>query len=159
MTPFGPMTIMFGKALPPVLVGLVQSSIVLLIALYWFDIPFAGSFAKLYTALVIFNFATVSIELCISALTSTMQQAMLYSFTTLMPMILLSGFVTPISSMPEAFRYATLINPARYGVEMVQRIYLEGVDTTEIAHLLWSLGMIAVVTLGMAPQLFRSKLG
>lgn len=50
VTPFGPMTIMFGKALPPVLVGLVQSSIVLLIALYWFDIPFAGSFATLYTA-------------------------------------------------------------------------------------------------------------
>ena len=158
VTPFGPMTIMFGKALSPVLVGLVQSSIVLFIALYWFAIPFAGSLATLYLALVIFNFAIVGIGLCISTLTSTMQQAMLYSFTLLMPMILLSGFATPITSMPEAFQYATLLNPVRYGVSLTQRIYLEGVGAGEIKHLLWPLGAMAVVSLGMASRLFRSKL-
>jgi len=159
VTPFGPLTIMFGKALPPVLVGLVQSSIVLLIALHWFAIPFAGSLAALYLALALFNFAIVGIGLCVSALTSTMQQAMLYSFSLLMPMILLSGFVTPITSMPEAFQYATQINPVRYGVELAQRIYLEGAGAGEIKHLFWPLGAMAVVTLGMASRLFRSKLG
>jgi len=159
VTPFGPLTIMFGKALPPVLVGLTQSSLVLLIALHWFTIPFAGSLALLYTALILFNFAMVGVGLCVSALTSTMQQAMLYTFTLLMPMILLSGFATPVTSMPEAFQYATLINPVRYGVELAQRIYLEGAGLDELKHLLWPLVAMAVVTLGAASRLFRSKLG
>ncbi|SBW01060.1 ABC-2 type transporter [uncultured delta proteobacterium] len=159
VTPFGPLTIMFGKALPPVLVGLAQSTIVLFIALNWFKIPFAGSLAILYLALIIFNFAIVGIGLCVSALTSTMQQAMLYSFTLLMPMILLSGFATPITSMPEAFQLATQINPVRYGVELAQRIYLEGAGITEISHLFWPLGVMAIVTLGMASRLFRTRLG
>ncbi len=159
VTPFDSMTIMFGKALPPVLVGLVQSSVVLLIALGWFAIPFAGSLATLYLALIVFNFAIVGIGLCVSVMTATMQQAMLYSFTLLMPMILLSGFATPITSMPEVFQYATQINPVRYGVELMQRIYLEGAGISEIKHLLWPLGAMAVVTLGAASRLFRGKLG
>lgn len=159
VTPFGPMTIMLGKALPPVLVGLGQSSIILAVALYWFGIPFAGSFTLLYAGLVTFNFAVVGIGLCISALTATMQQAMLYSFSLLMPMILLSGFTTPVTSMPEAFQLATLVNPVRYGVELAQRIYLEGAGLTEIGHLFLPLGILAALTLGAASRLFRSRLG
>jgi len=159
VTPCEPMAIMLGKALPPVLVGLAQSSIVLIIALKWFAIPFSGSLPLLYLALIIFNFAIVGIGLCVSALTSTMQQAMLYSFTLLMPMILLSGFTTPITSMPEMFQHITLINPVRYGVELTQRIYLEGAGISEIKHLLWPLAAMAIVTLGIASRLFRSKLG
>ena len=159
VTPFGPITIMLGKALPPILVGLVQSSLVLLVALNWFAIPYAGSFLLLYAGLLLFNCAIVGIGLCISALTATMQQAMLYSFTLLMPMILLSGFTTPISSMPEAFQYATLLNPVRYGVAFAQRIYLEGAGIAEVRHLLWPLAAMAVVTLGAASRLFRIRMG
>lgn len=159
VTPLDPITIMLGKAIPPVLVGLAQSFIVLLIALYWFAIPFAGSLFLLFWALLIFNFAIVGIGLCISALTSTMQQAMLYSFTLLMPMILLSGFATPISSMPEGFQLATFANPVRYGVELAQRIYLEGAGMAELKHLFWPLGLIAIGTSWAASRLFRSRLG
>lgn len=159
VTPFGPLTIMLGKALPPILVGLVQSTLVLLIALKWFNIPFAGSFAMLYLALVVFNFAVVGIGLCVSAFSATMQQAMLYSFTLLMPMVLLSGFATPISAMPKALQISTLANPLRYGVELAQRIYLEGAGMAELAHLFWPLGLTAIVTLGAASRLFRSRLG
>ena len=158
VTPFGPMTIMLGKAIPPVLVGLVQSTLVLLIALHWFAIPFAGAFPLLYAALILFNFAIVGIGLCVSALTSTMQQAMLYSFSLLMPMILLSGFITPVTSMPEVLQCVTQLNPVRYGVELAQRIYLEGAGFQETQHLFWPLGVIAVMTLGMASRLFRSRL-
>ena len=159
VTPFDPITLMLGKALPPVVVGLGQSSVVLLIALYWFGIPFAGSYFPLYLGLLIFNFTIVGIGLCVSALCSTMQQALLYCFTMIMPMVLLSGFATPIDSMPEALRYATLLNPVRYGVEFAQRIYLEGAETVDMLHLFWPLVLMAVVTLGAASKLFRSRLG
>ena len=158
VTPLGPMTLMLGKALPPVCVGLVQSSVVLLVALHWFKIPYAGTYSVLYLGLLIFNFSIVGIGLCISAFSATMQQALLYCFTLLMPMVLLSGFATPIASMPEALQYATLVNPVRYGVTFAQRIYLEGADLAVMFHLYWPLGLIAAVSLGAASRLFRSRL-
>ena len=159
VTPFGPMTLMMGKALPPVCVGLAQSSLVLLIALYWFHIPYAGSYALLYAGLALFNFTVVGIGLCISALTTTMQQAMLYSFSLLMPMILLSGFTTPIASMPEALQLATLANPVRYGVEFAQRIYLEGAAWPELMNAFWPLALMSALSLGAASRMFRMRLG
>ena len=158
VTPFGPMALMIGKALPPVLVGLAQASIVLCIALYWFAIPYAGSFVLLYAGLLLFNAAIVGIGLCVSTLTSTMQQAMLFTFTLLMPMILLSGFTTPVSSMPQALRAATLLNPVRHGVELAQRVYLEGAGLAEVQHLLLALAGIALASLGLASRLFRLRL-
>ena len=158
VTPFGPMTIMLGKALPPVFVGIGQSTIVLFIALYWFAIPFSGSYGLLYAGLFIFNFSIVGIGLCISALTATMQQALLFTFSSLMPMILLSGFLTPISSMPGALQSATLLNPVRYGVECAQRIYLEGAGLREMRFVFLPMAVIAVVTLGTASKLFRARL-
>ena len=74
-----------------------------------------------------------------------------------MPMILLSGFATPISSMPEAFQLATRLNPVRYGVDFAQRIYLEGANIYQIMHDLIPLMCIAVVTLTSAACLFRIK--
>ena len=159
VTPFGPMTIMLGKALPPVLIGIGQASIVLLIALYWFGIPFAGSCLPLYVGLVVFNLTVVGLGLCVSALTATMQQAMLFTFTLMMPMILLSGFTTPISSMPQALQLVTLLNPVRYGVEFAQRIYLEGAGFDEMLPIFLPLALMSLVTLGAASRLFRSRLG
>ena len=158
VTPFGPMTILLGKALPPILVGLAQSSIVFFFAINIFSIPYAGSFALLYLALLLFNFAVVGIGLCVSALSSTMQQAMLYCFTLLMPMVLLSGFATPVSSMPKGFQWATLVNPVRYAVEFTRKLYLEGAGFNEIVHTLWPLILIAVLTFGAASKLFRIKM-
>ena len=158
VTPLGPMELLLGKALPPVVIGLVQSSLVLLIALEWFSIQFQGSYLLLYAGLFIYNCAIVGIGLCISALTATMQQAMLYCFTALMPMILLSGFATPIASMPAALQKATLLNPARYGVAFAQSIYLEGATLDAVLPLYIPLAIMACITLGTASRLFRTRL-
>lgn len=159
VTPMGPMAVMLGKAFPAVAVGIIQSGMVLLIALHWFSIPFAGSFTLLFLGLLLFNFALVGVGLCISALVATMQQAMLYAFSLIMPMILLSGFATPISSMPRAVQFLTYVNPCRYGIEFAQRIYLQGASFMDIAHTFWPLVIIWVVTMSAAARLFRSRLG
>ena len=131
----------------------------LLLALHWFGIPFSGSYLLLYAGLFLFNFSIVGIGLCISALTSTMQQSMLFSFSLLVPMILLSGFTTPIASMPDGFQTMTLLNPVRYGVEFAQRIYLEGAGFAELWHVFAPLLAIAAITLGVTAKLFRRHLG
>lgn len=159
VTPLEPMAVMLGKALPSVVVGLAQSALVFCIAIFWFAIPFGGSGLLLFSGLALFNFAVVGMGLCISALTATMQQAMLYAFSFMMPMILLSGFATPISSMPAAVRYITFVNPARYGIDFVQRVYLQGANLADVAHTLWPLAVITLVTMGVAARLFRSRLG
>src|SRR5262249_1297384 len=126
VTPFRPVEIMAGKALPSLLIGTVQATSILLVAQLWFRIPFAGSFVTLYAGLILFLLAAVGIGLLVSSVAATMQQAMLYSFVVMMPFTLLSGLTTPISNMPALLQYYTLINPLRYAIEIVHEIYLEG---------------------------------
>ena len=77
VTPLTPLQILIGKALPSMLVGLLQSSLVLLIIRFWFQVPMAGPLWLLYLGLLAFNAATVGVGLSVSALSLTMQQAML----------------------------------------------------------------------------------
>jgi ABC-2 type transport system permease protein len=158
VTPFRPAEIMAGKTIPPMLIGIVQATMVLLVAQLWFRIPFAGSFIVLYAGMTLFLLAAVGLGLLVSAFAGTMQQAMLYSFVVMMPFILMSGLTTPISSMPEVLQYVTLINPLRYAIEIAHRVYLEGAGLSLLSSQLWPLGLIALVTLSVASWLFRRGL-
>jgi ABC-2 type transport system permease protein len=158
VTPFRPVEIMAGKALPSMLIGIVQATLVLLVAQLWFRIPFAGSFVTLYVGLSVFLLAAVGIGLLISSVAATMQQAMLFSFLLMMPFALLSGLTTPISSMPTFVQYLTLLNPLRYAIAMSHRVYLEGVGLGLLIPQLWPLAMIALITLSGASWMFRHRL-
>lgn len=158
VTPYTPAEIMAGKALPSVIIGAIQATNVLLVAQLWFHIPFAGSFLTLYTGLSLFLLAAVGIGLLVSAVAVTMQQAMLYSFLIMMPFALLSGLATPLSSMPKALQYVTLVNPLRYAIEIAERVYLEGAGLYQLLPDLWPLAVIAVLTLSAASWMFRHRL-
>src|SRR5687768_3011115 len=158
VTPFRPAEIMAGKALPAVVVGIVQATMVLLVAQLWFQIPFAGSFVTLYVGLGVFLLAAIGIGLLLSSLAATMQQAMLFSFLLIMPFSLLSGLTTPISSMPMVLQYLTLLNPLRYAIDIAHRVYLEGVGLNFLIPELWPLALMAAVTLSAASWMFRHRL-
>jgi ABC-2 type transport system permease protein len=158
VTPYRPVEIMAGKSLPSILVGLVQATNVLLVAQLWFHIPFAGSFLTLYIGLCLFLLAAVGIGLLISSIAANMQQAMLFTFVVMMPFALLSGLTTPLSSMPKALQYATMVNPLRYAIDIAQRVYLEGVGLERLAPDLWPLAIIAIITLSVASWMFRHRL-
>jgi ABC-2 type transport system permease protein len=158
VTPFRPVEIMAGKSLPSVLVGMVQATLVLLVAQLWFRIPFAGSFSTLYAGLSVFVLASTGIGLLVSSVATTMQQAMLFSFLIMMPFALLSGLTTPVSSMPEALQYLTLINPLRYAIDLAHRVYLEGVGLALLWPQLWPLAVMAITTLSAASWMFRHRL-
>ena len=158
VTPLSPLEIMVGKAIPPVMIGLVQSSLVLLIAMYWFRIPMAGSLWTLYAGLIVFTTACVGIGLSISAVSASMQQAMLYTFVLVMPLMLLSGLTTPVRNMPHWLQLGTMVNPLRFAIDLVQRVYLEGVGMAVVGHDLIPMFLIGVVTLPLAAWLFRNRL-
>ncbi len=158
VTPFRPAEIMAGKALPSLLIGMVQATTILLVAQFWFRIPFAGSFVTLYVGLSFFLLAAVGIGLLVSSVAATMQQAMLYSFMLMMPFALLSGLATPLSNMPKSLQYITLVNPLRYAIEIAERTYLEGAGLDRLLPDLWPLAVIALVTLSAASWMFRHRL-
>jgi ABC-2 type transport system permease protein len=158
VTPLSPTLIMLGKALAPILIGLAQATLVLLVARFWFGVPLAGSALTLYAGLLLFTVASVGLGLSISALSNNMQQAMLYTFVLLMPLVLLSGLTTPVRNMPPFMQMLTLVNPLRYAVDLLQRVYLEGVGLAAVAGDIWPLILITGVTLPLAAWLFRNRL-
>lgn len=158
VTPYRPYEIMIGKALPSIGIGLTQATLILAVSTLWFGIPLAGSLMALYAGLLLFTVACVGIGLSISALSANMQQAMLYSFALVMPFMLLSGLATPIENMPEPMQWLTAINPLRYAIHFVQRVYLEGVGLAAVSGDLAALVVIAACTLPLAAWLFRNRL-
>ncbi len=158
VTPLTPSQILIGKALPSIMIGLVQSTIIFLIIRFWFQIPMNGSVWLMYLGLISFTTAAVGIGLSISAVALTMQQAMLYTFLIMMPMMLLSGLLTPVRNMPEILQIATYVNPLRFGIDLVRRVYLEGAVLADIAHDFIPLLAMAAVTLPLAGWLFRHRL-
>lgn len=158
VTPATPGQILIGKALPSILIGLLQSGLVVLIARFWFQIPMAGNALALGAGLLLFTLAVVGIGLSISALSDTMQQAMLYAFVLMVPLVLLSGLATPVSNMPEGFQIATYANPLRFAIDLVRRVYLEGATLTQVWHDFIPFFCLAALTLPLAAWLFRNRL-
>ena len=158
VTPLRPLEVLVGKALPSILVGLVQATIVLTAALYWFRVPLVGSFATLYAALTLFLTASVGVGLFVSTLASSMQQALMGCFVVIMPCALLSGLSTPVSAMPDWVKTITIANPLRWGIVVVHRIFLEGASFFEVLPDLAPLIAIAVLSLGVSAWRFKNRL-
>ena len=158
VTPFRPFEIMAGKALPSVLVGIIQATGVFLVAQLWFRIPFAGSIITLFAGMLFFLLAAIGIGLLLSAVAATMQQAMLFALLIIMPFSLLSGLTTPINNMPSVLQYLTAINPLRYAIDIARRVYLEGAGLHLLSHDILPLTLIAVVTLSGASWMFGHRM-
>jgi len=158
VTPFRPVEIMAGKSLPSILIGLVQMIMVLVLAIFWFRIPFQGSLGTLFLGVSFFLVAAVGIGLMISSVAVTLQQALLGSFLTIMPCSLLSGLNTPISNMPHSIQFVTRFNPLRYAITIVHRVFLEGATLAEISTELWPLALIGACSLSVAVWMFRRRI-
>ena len=158
VTPLQPYEILIAKAIPPMIIGTIQATLVLLLTIFWFGITPVGSIGTLYLTIFIFLLSSVGVGLSISAISDSMQQIMVYCFVILLPMLLLSGLSTPIQNMPDILQYATYINPMRFAVESVRRIYLEGAGLNLIAINYIPMLIVASITLPLAATLFRKKL-
>ena len=158
VTPLSPLQILIGKAVAPVVIGIFQATLVLLICQFWFKIPFVGDFFSLYLTLFVFILTCVGIGLSISAISQTMQQVMVYCFVLLMPMVLLSGMATPVENMPEFLQTVTYANPMRFALDSVRRIYLEGCTFLDVAFNFVPMLTVAAITLPVAAYLFRNNI-
>ncbi len=132
VTPLSPREMILGKTIPFAMIGMLDMALITTVALLWFGVPFRGNFVLLLVASLLYLLPALGMGLFISTISSTQQEAFLASFLVLMPTILLSGFMFPVSSMPEIFRWLTLLNPMRHFLEIVRGIFLKGSDLGEL---------------------------
>ncbi len=150
--------LMLGKTIPVALVALVQITLVILVALFWFDVPFRGSFWALYLAAALFILAGLSFGLFLSTLASTQQEAFLSMFLFLLPGIILSGFMYPVDTMPWIFQELTLLNPLRHFLEVIRAIFLKGSGVRELWPQFAFLTVMALGGVVGATRRFRATL-
>ena len=158
VTPLRPGEILIGKALPGLLIGLVEATAIILVATLWFRVPLLGHLWTLYAGLVLFLLSAVGVGLMISSLAVTQQQGLLGAFLFLVPSIILSGFATPIANMPPAVQDLTYLNPMRYFLIVLRGVFLQGTPFGLLLSQLWPMAVIAVVTLTIAGWLFRHRM-
>jgi ABC-2 type transport system permease protein len=127
VSPVSTMELIIGKSLPFFLLSFVHLLMVMMVAMFWFKVPFKGNFFFLLVASSSFIFAAIGMGLYIAAISRTQQQAILAGFMYILPMVIFSGFAFPIYAMPKIIQYATYINPLRYFMTIFRAVFLKGV--------------------------------
>ncbi len=158
VTPLKPIELIIGKTIPYTIISLAQMAMVMLFALYWFEVPLAGSIPELFLATCLFLLSTLGVGLFISTVSKTQQQAMMTTFFFILPFFMLSGFVFPIANMPVVVQWLTYLNPLRYFLVIIRGIFLKGVGL----HILWpqyvSMTILGVAVFAGAVGRFRKRL-
>jgi ABC-2 type transport system permease protein len=158
VSPLQPMEILIGKTVPAVLIGMGEGSIIIAVGVFVLGVPFTGSLALLYAAMLFYIAAIVGVGLFISSFANTQQQAILGAFVFMVPAITLSGFATPIANMPDWLQVATEANPIRYFLVISKGIFLKDMPASLVFANVWPMAVIAAVTLTAATWLFRRRL-
>lgn len=158
VTPMRPVEILIGKALPGLVVGIIEATVILVVIVQIFDIPLRGDIGALYLGLILFLLSATGIGLMISAISVTQQQAILGAFLFLVPAVILSGFSTPIANMPEVIQWLTYLNPLRYFLIIIRGVFLEGNSYGLLIDQYWPMLIISVVSLGFSGWLFKHRM-
>lgn len=158
VTPIRPWILLAGKCLPYVLFGFVDVLAVLLLGNLVFEVPFRGSFEVIALGSFLYLFSTLGIGILIAAFSSSQQQAMLGAFGFVLPAMLLSGFMSPISSMPAWLRPFTMLIPMRHFIEIMRGCLLKGARIADLAPQLVALTVLGIAILAISVARFRKRL-
>ena len=158
VSPCTPTEIIVAKAIPAFLVGTVLASVMMGAAVFFFGVPFTGSFPLLFACLMLFILSLVGIGLMISSICSTQQQAILGTFAVAVPAIIMSGFATPVEKMPVALQWLAECIPLKHFLIILQGSFLKALPPADVFANAWPMAAIAAVTLTLATLFVRSKL-
>jgi ABC-2 type transport system permease protein len=156
--PATPLEIMVGKIAPYVVVGMIQSTVVLLLAKYVFGVPVIGSLLLLAGALTLFIIANLAVGYTFSTIAQSQLQAMQMTVFFLLPAILLSGFAFPFAGMPGWAQDIGEILPSTHFLRIARGVLLKGNDFANILGELWPLALFTFVAGTIALLRFRRTL-
>jgi len=157
-TPVRTTELMLGKILPYVAIGMVQTTLILILGRFLFGVPIVGGLAPLYAASLVFVAACLSLGLLFSTLVSTQMQAFQLAFMSFLPQILMSGFVFPFDGMPRTARFIAEGMPLTHFVRLARGIILRGASLCELWRDIWPLLLFFAATIGLSITRFRKRL-
>lgn len=159
VSPVRPLFVILSKAVPYFVLSFVNLVTILLLSVYVLEVPVAGSLFWLIAVSLLFIFVSLALGLLISSVTRTQVAAMLASgLILMMPTMILSGMIFPIESMPLVLQGISAILPARWYIQAVRKLMIEGVDVTLVMQEIGILALMAVVLITISFKKFKNRL-
>ncbi|KZC17881.1 ABC transporter [Rhodanobacter sp. FW510-R12] len=157
-TPLSSTELMVGKVLPYVAIGLVQTSVVLALGVWLFDVPIRGSLLDVYLASGLLILANLTLGLLISTRAQSQFQAMQMTFFVFLPSILLSGFMFPFAGMPKPVQWFAEVLPLTHFLRLIRGVMLRGAGLWEMWGEVLALAAFTVLMMALAILRFRKRL-
>jgi len=158
VSPVTPLEIIVGKTLPALIIGTVMGNVMIAAGVFALRVPFTGSLWMLELSLMLFILSVVGIGLTLSSVCKTQQQAILGVFSIMVPVILISGFATPVENMPAWLQVVAQASPLKHFLIIVHGIFLRSAPGSDVISNAWPLAVIALVTLTLANLIVRRRL-
>jgi len=158
VSPVRPHELILGKLLPFFLIGLVEITVVVAVAVFGFGVPVKGSVWLLFGLSPTFMLTTLGLGLFISTISRNQQQAMLTAAFFIIPQIILSGFVFPIENMPRLIQGLTYVVPLRYFLVIIRGLFLKAVGLNALWDETAALLVFGLAILGLSILRFRKTL-
>ncbi len=157
-TPLRPIEVMIGKLTPYVMVGIIQASLIIILARVLFGVPMAGGWAALIVGLFLFIVGSLSLGFLVSTVARTQLQAMQMAVFYLLPSILLTGFLFPFRGMPQWAQWLGTIIPVTHMLRVVRGSMLKGVGIFDALPSLGALALFVVIVATLAVRQYRTTL-
>jgi ABC-2 type transport system permease protein len=156
--PFRPGDVFLGKIAPYLLLAAVDMAVVVATGLLVFNVPFRGSVLAFALGAILFLFVTLGIGVLISTVSQTQGQAIQLAMMTLLPQILLSGFIFPLYSVAAGIRWIGYVLPLTYFVRISRGIMVRGAPVSSLWFSFLMLAVLGALTFGLSVLRFRRDL-
>lgn len=157
-TPLSRAELMIGKVLPYIALGLIQTTVIVALGLWIFQVPIRGSVLDVYLAALLLIAANLSLGLLISTRASSQFQAMQMTFFVFLPSILLSGFMFPFAGMPKFAQWIAEVLPLTHFIRLIRGVMLRGAELAELWPDVAALAVFTTVMMTVAILRFRKRL-
>ena len=157
-TPVKAPELVIGKFIPYFVIGFLDLSVGVIMAIFLFHVPFRGSYILLIVLSCLFLTGALSQGILISIVARTQLMAsQLATLTTMIPTVILSGFIYPIFNMPKALQLVTYLSPARYYIIVLRDLFLKGGGLAVVWDEALFLLLFGTIMLGLAMRKFKKK--
>ena len=159
VSPVRPLMVIIAKAVPYLVLAFFILLVILLMANYVLGVPLAGSLVWIIGVSVLYILLALSLGLLISNIAQTQLVALLLSaMVLLMPVVMLSGMLFPVESMPNVLQWVSAIVPPRYYIEAMRKLMIMGVGIGEVAREVTILAIMTAILLTVALATFNKRL-
>lgn len=159
VSPVRPLMVIVAKALPYLVLAFVILTVILLMGRYVLEVPMAGSIVWIYCVSAVYIILALALGLLISNIATTQLMALLLSaMVLLVPIVMLSGMIFPIESMPEVLQWIAAVVPPRYYIQAMRKLMVMGVGMDDVVREMAVLSAMALFFLTVALVKFRNRL-